>query len=122
MLITGVMPLPAVISSRRPGGCAGSTKPPSTPPSRTIVPGRARVHRYGETVPDSTSFGVIAMQPSGLWGTEVQRVRAPVAHASHLHAEAQVLAWAVPRPAPSGLDQNRDRFGRLARDPHDAPA
>ena len=71
MLMIGVIPLPALMNSRRGGSGSGSTKPPSTPPRRTIVPGRARVHRNGDTLPAGTSFGVIAMQPSGRRGWEV---------------------------------------------------
>ncbi len=51
MLMIGVMPLPALTNSSRAGSGSGSTKVPSTPPSRTIAPGRRRVHRYGETLP-----------------------------------------------------------------------
>ena len=41
MPMTGVIPLPALRNSSRGGGGSGRTNVPSTPPSRTIVPGRA---------------------------------------------------------------------------------
>ena len=71
MLMIGVMPLPALMNSRRRGGGSGSTKEPSTPPSRTSIPRRALVNMNGETLPDSTSLGVIAMHPSARRGSEV---------------------------------------------------
>ena len=71
MLMIGVMPLPALMNSSLAGSGSGSMKAPSTPPSRTITPGRAVRTRYGETLPDSTSFGVMLMQPSGRPGSEV---------------------------------------------------
>ncbi len=71
MLITGVTPLPALMNSSREGSGSGSTNVPSTPPSRTIAPGRTRPNRNGETLPFSTSLGVIAMYPSGRSGREV---------------------------------------------------
>ncbi len=40
MLIIGVTPLPALTNSSRSGSGEGSTKVPSTPPRRTIAPGR----------------------------------------------------------------------------------
>ena len=67
----GVIPLPALRNRSLPGSGSGSTKPPSTPPSETIAPGRPWRTRYGETTPLSTSFGVIEMQPSGRPGSEV---------------------------------------------------
>ncbi len=51
MLMIGVMPLPALMNSSLRGNGSGSTNVPSTPPRRTIVPGRTRWHRKGETVP-----------------------------------------------------------------------
>ena len=39
MLMIGVMPLPALMNSSFSGSGSGSTKSPSTPPRRTIVPG-----------------------------------------------------------------------------------
>ncbi len=71
MLMIGVMPLPALMNSSLRGSGSGSVKVPSTPPRRTIVPGLARPNRNGETLPPSTSFGVIAMQPSARCGLEV---------------------------------------------------
>ena len=72
MLMIGVMPLPALINSSRAGGGSGSTKVPSTPPRRTIAPGRTPLaQRNGETLPPVTSFGVIEMQPSARRGSEV---------------------------------------------------
>jgi hypothetical protein len=41
MLMTGVMPLPALTNSIERGSGSGSVNVPSTPPSRTISPGRA---------------------------------------------------------------------------------
>ena len=71
MLMIGVIPLPALMNSSRRGNGSGSVNVPSTPPSRTIVPGRTRSHRNGETRPDSTSLGVIEMHPSARPGSEV---------------------------------------------------
>ena len=71
MLMIGVMPLPALMNSSRSGSGSGSTNVPSTPPRRTIAPGRTRENRNGETLPPSTSLGVIAMQPSRRPGSEV---------------------------------------------------
>ena len=71
MLMIGVTPLPALMNSSFSGSGSGSTKPPSTPPRRTIAPGFAWRIRYGETVPSSTSFGVMQMQPSERLGSEV---------------------------------------------------
>ena len=41
MLMIGVIPLPALTKSSFSGSASGSTKSPSTPPSRITVPGRA---------------------------------------------------------------------------------
>ena len=41
MLMIGVMPLPALMKSSFSGSGSGSTKVPSTPPSRTMSPGLA---------------------------------------------------------------------------------
>ena len=71
MLMIGVMPLPALMNSICSGSGSGSTKVPSTPPSRTISPGLACRTKYGETFPSSTSFGVMLMQPSARSGSEV---------------------------------------------------
>ena len=45
MLMIGVTPLPALTNSSRAGSGEGSTKVPSTPPRRTIAPGRTRRKR-----------------------------------------------------------------------------
>ena len=71
MLMIGVMPLPALMNSSLAGNGSGSVKAPSTPPRRTITPRRAVRTRYGDTLPDSTSFGVMLMQPSARSGSEV---------------------------------------------------
>ncbi len=71
MLAIGVIPLPALTNSSRSGNGSGSVKAPSTPPRRTIAPGRRRSHRKGETAPEGTSLGVIEMQPSARPGSEV---------------------------------------------------
>ena len=71
MLMIGVIPLPALMKSSFSGSGSGSVKPPSTPPSRTSAPGFACLTRYGVTVPSSTSFGVMQMQPSGRSGSDV---------------------------------------------------
>ena len=64
MVMIGVMPLPALMNSSFAGSGSGRVKAPSTPPSRTMTPGRATRTRYGETLPDSTSFGVMLIKPS----------------------------------------------------------
>jgi hypothetical protein len=71
MLMIGVIPLPALMNSSLSGRSRGSTKAPSTPPRRTIDPGRASRTRWGDTFPASTSFGVMAIHPSGRPGSEV---------------------------------------------------
>ena len=71
MLMIGVIPLPALTNSSRSGTSSGSTKVPSTPPRRTIVPGWASRTRYGVTAPVSSSLGVMLMKPSGRPGSEV---------------------------------------------------
>ena len=71
MLMIGVTPLPALMKSSFSGSGSGRTKPPSTPPSRTSAPGFAWRTRNGVTVPSSTSFGVMQMQPSERFGSEV---------------------------------------------------
>ena len=45
MLMIGVTPLPALTNNSRAGSGEGSTKVPSTPPRRTIAPGRTRLKR-----------------------------------------------------------------------------
>jgi len=67
----GVMPLPALMNNSLAGSGSGSVNVPSTPPNLTIVPGRTPENRNGETLPPSTSFGVIEMQPSARSGSEV---------------------------------------------------
>ena len=71
MLMIGVIPLPALMNSSFSGSCSGSTKSPSTPPSRITVPGCAWRTRCGVTFPASTSFGVMLMQPSSRPGADV---------------------------------------------------
>ena len=71
MLMIGVIPLPALTNSSRSGTLSGSTKVPSTPPRRTIVPGLASRTTYGVTAPVSSSLGVMLMNPSGRPGSEV---------------------------------------------------
>ena len=65
MLMIGVIPLPALMKRSRSGISSGSTNVPSTPPSRTIVPGCASRTTYGVTAPDSRSFGVMLMKTVG---------------------------------------------------------
>ncbi len=72
MLMIGVTPLPALTNRSLRGKGSGSTNVPSTPPSLTIVPGRTRPFRKGETLPPSTSLGVIEMHPSSRPGAEVK--------------------------------------------------
>ena len=69
MLMIGVIPLPAEMNSSLSGRGSGSVKSPSTPPSRTIVPGSSFDVRCGETLPSGTSFGVMEMKLSE--GSEV---------------------------------------------------
>ena len=76
MLMIGVMPLPALMNSSLADSGSGSVKAPSTPPSRTITPGLAVRTKYGETLPDSTSFGVMLMKPSGRPGQKSSSTRA----------------------------------------------
>ena len=71
MLMIGVMPLPALMNSSLSGSSSGSRNSPSTPPSDTIVPGRPRLTRYGETLPSSTFLTVMLIRPSGRRGSEV---------------------------------------------------
>ena len=122
MLMIGVIPLPALMNSSRRGSGSGSTKVPSTPPSRTIVPGFTRLKRNGETLPDSTSFGVIAMHPSRAPGIRRQRVGAPVMHAIDLDTQAQILPGTVAGHSQPGLISTDTALRRLALDTFDAPA
>ena len=71
MLMIGVMPLPAEMNRSFSGSSSGSTNSPSTPPSETMLPGRPRRTRVGETTPSSTFLTVIEMQPSGRSGSLV---------------------------------------------------
>ncbi len=122
MLMIGVMPLPALMNSSRAGSGSGSTNVPSTPPSRTIVPGRTRVNRNGETLPPSHELGRdrdAAVRAARVGG---QRVGAPVVDAVDGDAQPQVLSRTVAGPLPAGLDQDGHRFGRLALDALDAAA
>ena len=61
MLMIGVIPLPALMKRIFSGTGSGITNEPSTPPSRTIVPGVAFLTKCGETLPSGTSFGVMQM-------------------------------------------------------------
>ena len=72
MLMIGVMPLPAVMKRSRGGTRSGRVNTPSTPPRRTMSPGFASPVSHGETFPESTSFGVIVMHPSGRSASEVR--------------------------------------------------
>ncbi len=67
----GVIPDPAEMKRSFSGGGSGSTNVPSTPPRRTMSPGRAFWLKKGETMPSSTVFGVIEIQPSGRSGSDV---------------------------------------------------
>jgi hypothetical protein len=51
MPISGVMPLPAAISSSREGGSGGSWKSPCGTSNSRMSPGRARLVRCLETSP-----------------------------------------------------------------------
>ena len=71
MLMIGVMPLPALTKSSLSGSGSGSLKVPSTPPRLTMLPGRPRFTRHGDTTPSSTFFTVMLMKPSGRSGSDV---------------------------------------------------
>ena len=71
MLMIGVIPEPALMNRSLSGISSGSTNSPCTPPSDTMIPGRPRLTRYGETVPSSTFLIVIVMKPSGRPGSDV---------------------------------------------------
>ena len=122
MLMIGVTPLPALTNSSRAGSGSGSTNVPSTPPRRTIAPGFMRPQRWGETLPPSTSFGVMAMHPSGRLGVGGQRVGAPVMDPVDLDPEAEVLPRKMSRPFPARLDRHRGRRRARALDALDPPA
>ena len=72
MLMIGVMPLPALMNSSFSGSGSGST---NVALDAAEADDRARAcasrTRYGETLPSSTSLGVIEMKPSGRPGSEV---------------------------------------------------
>ena len=68
---TSRRPLPALTNSSRAGTSSGSTNVPSTPPSRTIIPGFASRTTYGVTAPVSSNLGVMLISPSGRSGSEV---------------------------------------------------
>ena len=101
MLMIGVIPLPALTNSSRSGTSSGSTKVPSTPPRRTIVPGLASRTRYGVTAPLASSFGVMLMKPSGRAWIRGDRVRAPVVLAVDLEADRAGTGPACAPPTPS---------------------
>ncbi len=71
MLITGVMPLPALMNSSLGGSGSGRVKTPSISPSRTKSPGWIRCTRYGDTTPPSTFLGVTLISPSSGTGSDV---------------------------------------------------
>src|SRR4029079_7731616 len=141
MLITGVMPLPALMKSSLSGSAPGSLNVPSTPPSRTIAPGcawrrdrppppagpddRARFRLADEERRDDALLDELgrdadaAVRPARI---RCQRVRAPVVHAVDHDADAQVLPGLVPRPLPPRLDEDRRGVGGLALDPLDPAA
>ena len=72
MLMIGVMPLPALMNSSCSGSGSGSMKVAldAAEADDRARPAPART-RYGETLPSSTSLGVMLMQPSGRPGSEV---------------------------------------------------
>ena len=119
MLMIGVMPLPALTNRSFSGSACGSTNVPSTPPRRTIDPGRAARTRCDETLPASTSLGVMLMHPSGRSGSDVSEYARQWWIPSTTIPIAQVLPRFVARPLPAGTDQHRRRVRRLARDPLD---
>ena len=122
MLMIGVMPLPALMNSSLSGSGSGSTNVPSTPPSRTIVPGLARVHEVGRDLARVDQLRGDADAAVGAAGVGGERVGAPVVDAVDDHADAQVLAGLVAHPLPARADHDGDRVGGLALDALDAPA
>ena len=71
MLMIGVIPLPTLTNRSFSGSLRGNTKAPSTPPRRTIDPDRAVRTRCDETLPASTSLGVMLIHPSARSGSDV---------------------------------------------------
>ena len=124
MLMIGVIPLPALTNSNfdPAGSGSGSTNVPSTPPSRTIVPGRTPREEERRDLPVRDELRRDRDAAVGAPGVGGQRVGAPVVHAVDLDAQPQVLPGPVPRPFPAGLDQHGGRVRRLALDPLDPPA
>ena len=116
MLMIGVIPLPALMNRSLSGRSSGRVKSPSTPPSETIVPGRPRRTRYGETLPSSTFLTVIEIRPSVAPRVGGQRVRPPVAHPLDVQPDPQVLPRPVARPAVAGLDQHGGGVSGLLAD------
>ena len=119
MLMIGVIPLPALTNSSRSGTSSGSTKVPSTPPRRTIVPGLASRTTYGVTAPCLQQLRRDADQPVRPAGIRGDRVRPPVMPAIDLKADAHVLPRPVALPLPARPDENADGVRRLGLDPLD---
>ena len=123
MLMIGVMPLPALMKRSAPGSGSGSTKVPSTPPRRTIAPGRRVADEVGRDLARLDELrrdADAAVRTARVGG---QRVGAPVVDAvDHDHADAQVLAGLVALPLPARLDHDRRRVGGLALDALDPAA
>ena len=70
MPITGVMPLPAVMNSRRSGSHSGSTKSPAGASICRRAPTRSSSLRWADTRPPAIALAVISMQPSSRSGAE----------------------------------------------------
>ena len=71
MAMTGVMPLPAVMSSSLAGGGSGSAKSPLGAARRTIVPDLTPFTRCVDRKPSGVALTVIEMSFLSRRGTEV---------------------------------------------------
>jgi hypothetical protein len=109
----GVIPLPALMKSRRSGGGSGSLKVPSTSP-RHDGAGLGPADQPGRDDALLDELGRDADEPVGASGVGSQRVGPPVVDAVDHETDAQVLAGLVAGPLPAGLDEDGHRVVGLA--------
>ena len=105
MLITGVMPLPAVMNSGRTGMRVGQHELALRQAERDSTrPARARARGGCDTRPPGRALTVIAMQLAAprVLGRGADRVGADVPRAGDGHGQRDVLPGAMAAPAAAG--------------------